>query len=329
MGNNEREIIREICEEQNFEELLLQIISRNKCNKLNKILNDIEADNRLGKELKKSVYEDFFDYVTEINQSYISGIKEVFCVGAKKALNKINEKNNKKGSSNMGIKTRVIIADDNSHICKFIADSLSKHDDIEILGIANTDEDEIKMIEELKPEIVITDLVRNYKYTGLDIIKNYFENKSPIKFLVVSADRKEDVINDGLEVAGYIEKSFSFDYESIYSEIKRIKQDIDNEKYNEWNNKYHKLEYIDLKSLFDEDELNTLTKLGIEIKNKKYTEYEYELIEMELGYYMEIDEEDPDVVITLESTKKNIADKGVTQEEFDKLIKKIDSLDIL
>ena len=329
MGNNEREIIREICEEQNFEELLLQIISRNKCNKLNKILNDIEADNRLGKELKKSVYEDFFDYVTEINQSYISGIKEVFCVGAKKALNKINEKNNEKGSSNMSIKTRVIIADDNSHICKFIADSLGKHDDIEILGIANTDEDEIKMIEELKPEIVITDLVRNHKYTGLDIIKNYFEKKSPIKFLVVSADRKQDVINDGLEVAGYIEKSFSFDYESIYSEIKRIKHDIDNEKYNEWNNKYHKLEYIDLKSLFDEDELNTLKKLGIEIKNKKYTEYEYELIEMELGYYMEIDEEDPDVVKTLESTRKNIADKCVTQEEFDKLIKKIDSLNIL
>lgn len=229
----------------------------------------------------------------------------------------------------MSIKTRVIIADDNVHICKFIADSLSKHDDIEILGIAHTDEDEIKMIEEVKPEIVITDLVRNQKYTGLDIIKNYFEKKSPIKFLVVSADRKQEVIKDGLEVAGYIEKSFSFDYESIYSEIKRIKHDIDNEKYNEWNNKYHKLEYIDLKSLFDEDELNTLRKLGIEIKNKKYTEYEYELIEMKLGYYMEIDEEDPDVVKTLESTKKNIADKGVTQEEFDKLIKKIDSLDIL
>ena len=329
MGNNEREIIKEICEEQNFEELLLQIISRNKCNKLNKILNDIEADNRLGKELKKSVYEDFFDYVTEINQSYISGLKEVFCVGAKKALNKINEKNNEKGSSNVSIKTRVIIADDNSHICNFIEDSLSKHDDIEILGIANTDEDEIKMIEELKPEIVITDLVRNHKYTGLDIIKNYFEKKSPIKFLVVSADRKQDVITDGLQVAGYIEKSFSFDYESIYGEIKRIKRDIDNEKYNEWNNKYHKLEYIDLKSLFEEDELNTLRKLGIEIMDKKYTEYEYELIEMELGYFMEIDEEDPEVVKTLEITRKNISDKGVTQEEFDKLIKKIDSLTIL
>ncbi len=329
MENDDRKIINNICDEQNFEELLLEITSMIKSNKLNKILNDIENDNRLSKELKKSIYEDFFEYITELNQSYISGIKKIFCIGAKKALNKIEEKNSMKGSKNMSIKTRVIIADDNVHICKFIADSLSKHNDIEILGIANTDEDEIKMIEELKPEIVITDLVRNYKYTGLDIIKNYFENKSPIKFLVVSADRKQDVIKDGLEIAGYIEKSFSFDYETIYSEIKRIKHDIDNEKYNEWNNKYHKLEYIDLKSLFDEDELNTLRKLGIEIKNKKYTEYEYELIEMELGYYMEIDEEDSDVVKTLESTKKNIVDKGVTQEEFDKLIKKIDSLNIL
>ena len=55
----------------------------------------------------------------------------------------------------MSIKTRVIIADDDVHICKFIEDSLKKHNDIEILGIANTDEDEIKMIEERKPEIVI------------------------------------------------------------------------------------------------------------------------------------------------------------------------------
>ncbi len=229
----------------------------------------------------------------------------------------------------MSIKTRVIIADDDVHICKFIEDSLKKHDDIEILGIANTDEDEIKMIEELKPEIVITDLMRNHKYTGLDIIKDYSKKKSNIKFLVVSADRKIDTINNGLEVAGYIEKGFSFDYELIYDELKRIKKDIIDEEYNNWDKKYHTLEYIDLYSIFNEEERATLGKLGIEIKNKKYTEYEYELIQRELYNYMDIDEEDPEVVEMLKSTRKNIADKGVIQEEFDKLIKKIDSLNIL
>ena len=132
----------------------------------------------------------------------------------------------------MSIKTRVIIADDDVHICKFIEESLNKHDDIKILGIANTDEEEIRMIEELKPEIVITDLMRNHKYTGLDIIKDYSKKKSNIKFLVVSADRKIDTINNGLEVAGYIEKGFSFDYELIYAELKRIKKDIIDEEYN-------------------------------------------------------------------------------------------------
>lgn len=262
MGNNEREVIKQICDEENFEELLLRIRAKGKSNKLNKILNEIENDSRLSKKLKKSIYEDFFDYVTEINQSYMASLKEIFCFGAERALNKINDK---KGSSNMSIKTRLIIADADVHICKFIQDSLSKNEDIEILGVANTDEDEIRMIEELKPEIVITDLMRNHKYTGLDIIKDYFNRKSPVKFLVVSADRKEDVIRDGLDVA---------------------------------------------------------------IKDKKYTEFEFEIMKSEIYNYMEIDEEDPDVIETLKDTRKYIADKGVSQEEFDKIINKLDSLNI-
>ena len=34
MGNNEREIIKQICDEENFEELLLEIRARGKSNKL-------------------------------------------------------------------------------------------------------------------------------------------------------------------------------------------------------------------------------------------------------------------------------------------------------
>ena len=98
------------------------------------------------------------------------------------------------------------------------------------------------------------------EYTGLDIIKDYYEKKSKIKFLVVSADRKEDVIKDDLAVAGYIEKSFHFDYDFLYNEVIRIKKEIEDERYNARDNKYHNLAYIDLNSLFDEDELNTIRR---------------------------------------------------------------------
>lgn len=124
-------------------------------------------------------------------------------------------------------KIRIIIADDNKPLCEVIEIYLKRYQDIEILGIANSDEEEIKMIEELKPEIVITDLMRNHKYTGLDIIKDYFNKKESPEFLVISADIKENVIKDGLEVAGYIQKSAMLDYGEILKELRRIKEELD------------------------------------------------------------------------------------------------------
>lgn len=131
----------------------------------------------------------------------------------------------KKEESNMSKKIKIIIADDNVHICEFIRKFLEKYDDIEILGVANTDEDEVKMIEELKPEIVITDLMRNHKYTGLDIIKDYKNKKGAPEFLVIAADEERAVIRDGLKVAGYIKKPFS-SYEIIAEELTRIKGEL-------------------------------------------------------------------------------------------------------
>lgn len=126
----------------------------------------------------------------------------------------------------MNEEIRIIIADDNRTICKFMSEYLQKYEEIKILGIANTDEEEIQMIEELKPEIVITDLMRNHEYTGLDIIKDYSTKKDSPQFLVISADVKEDVIKNGLKVAGYIQKGIPFNYKVVVDELRKIKSEI-------------------------------------------------------------------------------------------------------
>ena len=126
-------------------------------------------------------------------------------------------------------KIKIIIADDNKGFCDFLLKYFKKYDNVEVLAIAYTDEEEIKQIEELKPEIVVTDLVRNYKYTGLDIIKEYSQKKEHPKFLVISADREEDVISDEVNFAGYIKKP-CYDYDIIIKEIRKIKKEIINEK---------------------------------------------------------------------------------------------------
>lgn len=91
----------------------------------------------------------------------------------------------------------------------------------------------------------------------------------------------------------------------------------------EWQNDYHNKRIIYLISEFTKDELNQLERLGITIKDKVYTEYEYESIKLELGkYYIEegMDEEELENVETLD-------DKNVSREDYNKILKNFDEID--
>lgn len=323
MEKIELELINEICENQNFDELLLKIVHKsNSKNRINNLLNEIENNKTITRQLKMKLYEEIFEYVSDVNDYLKNNLKEIFLITSEKIIAEIN--NNLGGNVDMLEKIRVIIAEDNIHICKFIEENLKKHNDIEILGIANTDEEEIKMIEEQKPEIVITDLMRNNKYSGLDIIKNYYNNNSQVKFLVISADYKEDVINDGLEVAGYIKKPFK-DYEIIYNELKRIKKNIIiSKQHQEWREKYYNLEIININKYLTQTDKKLLEKLGIKIKDKIYTEFECECLYMDfLKYY-----DDPENDLSEDERKyqKSLDGTGVTREEYNEVLKKIEKI---
>ena len=323
MERIELELINEICENQNFDELLLKIVHKsNSKNRINNLLNEIENNKTITRQLKMKLYEEIIEYVNDVNEYLKNNLKEFFLIASKKIIAEIN--NNLGGNVDMLEKIRVIIAEDNIHICKFIEENLKKHNDIEILGIANTDEEEIKMIEELKPEIVITDLMRNNKYSGLDIIKNYYNNNSQVEFLVISADYKEDVINDGLEVAGYIKKPFG-DYEIIYNELKRIKKNIIiSKQHQEWREKYYNLEIININEYLTQTDKQLLEKLGIKIKDKIYTEFECECLYMDfLKYY-----DDPENDLSEDERKyqKSLDGTGVTREEYNEVLKKIEKI---
>lgn len=323
MERIELELINKICENQNFDELLLKIVQKsNSKNRINNLLNEIENNKTITRQLKIKLYEEIIKYVNDVNEYLKNNLKEIFLIASKKIIAEIN--NNLGGNVDMLEKIRVIIAEDNIHICKFIEENLKKHNDIEILGIANTDEEEIKMIEELKPEIVITDLMRNNKYSGLDIIKNYYNNNSQVEFLVISADYKEDVINDGLEVAGYIKKPFE-DYEIIYNELKRIKKNIIiSKQHQEWREKYYNLEIININEYLTQTDKQLLEKLGIEIKDKIYTEFECECLYMDfLKYY---DDPENDLSEDEREYQKSLDGTGVTREEYNEVLKKIEKI---
>lgn len=225
------DLIDEICNEYDFDELLLEIITNEGKSEINELLQKLDENIQIDNEIKKQLYSKIFEFVNLINNSFKNNIKTVFSKGVEQAIIKINSYNNESSEREYGMSRniRIIIADDNVYWCELIKKFLENYKDIEILGIANTDEDEVKMIEELKPDIVLTDLMRNHRYTGLEIIKDYKEKNKDVAFLVISADEKADVINNGLEVDGYIKKPF-MDYEIIYKELKRIKKELKHKK---------------------------------------------------------------------------------------------------
>ena len=228
MKKNINELIKNICEKQNYDEMLIGLINIGKDSEINNILEELDADNSIDDKKKREIYEKIFEFVSNINEELKENVKKIFEMGVKETIKEL--RNNEDRIKKID-KIRIIIADDNKTICEFIKKALERYEEIEILGIANTDAEEIEMIEKFGPDIVITDLMRNHKYTGLDIIKEYYKKSKGPEFLVISADRKQDVINNGLEVAGYIQKTY-MDYDNIYDELKRIKEEIKNKKNN-------------------------------------------------------------------------------------------------
>jgi len=222
---------------------------------------------------------------------------------------------------------KVIIADDNIHLSIQMKNFLKDYSDIEILGIATTDSEEIKLIEELKPDIVITDLVRNYKYTGLDIIRSYYKKENAPQFLVVSAEEKKNAITDGLEVAGYLKKPF--EYKNIVNELRRIKKISKGNKlldYEEWYKIYNEYPLIDPKVYLDSKCLDILNKLKIEIKDKVYTHQEYEILRQNLLQYYEDEntiEEQREYIIPLENVNVSKDDYKYLMDKFEIMEEKI------
>lgn len=119
------ELIEKICEKQNFDELLLQIVKSNKENRINKVLQNIEENKMLDKKLKRQIYEGIFDYVNDVNKYLKNNLKKIFSVAVKETIIQINSEL-KGGNINMLRKIKVIIADDNIHVCKFIKEYLEK-----------------------------------------------------------------------------------------------------------------------------------------------------------------------------------------------------------
>lgn len=95
--------------------------------------------------------------------------------------------------------------------------------------------------------------------------------------------------------------------------------------FKKWSEKYHNKEVVELKKYFTIENFNTISKLGIKIKDKIYTQYEFEVLSMDiLAFYIDDDMTAEEIEFT-----KDLKETGVSKEEYDNLLEKIEEINKL
>lgn len=103
---------------------------------------------------------------------------------------------------------KIIIADDHQLVIDGIRLMLKSEKHLEIIAEAENGEKLLVLIEQLNPDLVITDLSMP-GMSGIELIKKIKTNHSKLKVLVVSMHDEEEIINEILfaEAEGYILKN--------------------------------------------------------------------------------------------------------------------------
>lgn len=228
-------------------------------------------------------------------------------------------------------KLRIIIAEDEPIILEMYKNIVGKREDYEIIGTATNGKEEEELIYTTKPDVVITDNQMPIQ-NGIDVIEKVYNSDLVYKpkFILITGDYRDRNFLDKcerLQVERVMGKPVNYDsLDFLLTDLKVIIEDetpsFVGKNSEGWREMYMNKEIVDLKKYFTNEEFDLFRKLGIEIKDKIYTEYEIELINNSLYdyYYSEDMSEDE------KSQVKSLEETGVTREQYNNLLNKIEQI---
>ena len=88
---------------------------------------------------------------------------------------------------------KLVVADDNKFLLEHIVNELKKSNKIEIVGIANDGDEELKYIMQFVPDVVITD-IEMPKKTGIEVIEIVKEFEKIPEFIVITGGVSMDIM---------------------------------------------------------------------------------------------------------------------------------------
>ena len=95
----------------------------------------------------------------------------------------------------METKTRILIADSNQDFCSLLTDLISAEKDMEVAAAADNGLDALALITELKPDLVLLDLVLT-KLDGIEVLRRLPETGAKPHVIILSGFVNNKVVAD-------------------------------------------------------------------------------------------------------------------------------------
>ncbi len=105
-------------------------------------------------------------------------------------------------------KLRILIADDHPLLCEALHRALDSEQDVEVIAEASDGEEAVKLASELKPDVVVMDIVMP-KLNGIEATKKIKEMTPNVAILILTAYDDDEYVLGLLDAgaAGYLLKS--------------------------------------------------------------------------------------------------------------------------
>lgn len=118
-------------------------------------------------------------------------------------------------------KTTILLADDHPLFIKGLARFFSEAEDFELVGTASRGDDAWALIQDLKPDVAVIDLMMP-GMSGVEICEQVTRNKLPVKILLLTGSNQTHLIYTAVAAgaSGYIVKTA--EWEDIALALKQI-----------------------------------------------------------------------------------------------------------
>lgn len=220
---------------------------------------------------------------------------------------------------------KIVIADDHKGLADMMKNFIEKNSKYRVIDIATSSAEQLEIMGKHNPDVIITDIMRKGEsISGLDIVRVCEKQDKKVKFILVTASTKQEFVKENGEmpknVIGYLKKPF--EWNEIIEELQKAELVIGNCS-GGLEQSYYILPIIDLDKELTAEEKTILQQLDIRIKEKEYTQHEYDIVKQKLLFYYNPDED----IEESKEYKQNLSDKIITIDEYKKLWNKLDYLD--